>query len=89
MTMMVAAVLARAGLGDSAERVIARTKRAAPPDPQLPYYEALARVRLKQPVIAAGLVEELVRRSPNLLRFLRSRTAFESLWDDPRLSDLR
>jgi eukaryotic-like serine/threonine-protein kinase len=89
MTMMVAAVLARAGLGDSAERVIARTKMTAPPDPQLPYYEALARVRLKQPVIAAGLVEELVRRSPNLTRFLRSRTAFESLWADPRLGDLR
>jgi len=89
MTMMVAAVLARAGLADSAEQVIARTKMTAPPDPQLPYYEALARVRLKQPLVAAGLLEALVRRSPNLLRFFRSRPAFEPLWDDPRLRSLR
>jgi len=87
--MMVAAVLARAGLADSAEQVIARTKMTAPPDPQLPYYEALARVRLKQPLVAAGLLEALVRRSPNLLRFFRSRPAFEPLWDDPRLRSLR
>ena len=89
MSMMVAAVLARAGLADSAERLIDRTKATSPPDPQLPYYEALARVRLNQPAAAAGLVEQLVRRSPNLLRFFRSRSAFERLWDDPRLVSLR
>jgi TolB-like protein len=89
MTMMVAAVVARAGLADSAERVIARTKKTAAPDPQLPYYEAHARVRLNQPEVAAELIHGLVQRSPNLLQFFRSRTAFEPLWDDPRLRHLR
>jgi serine/threonine protein kinase/tetratricopeptide (TPR) repeat protein len=88
MTMMVAAVLARAGLADSASRVIARTKAAAPGDPQLPYYEALARVRLKETHAAAALVQQLVHRSPNLVKFFRSRSAFEGLWQDPRLSAL-
>jgi serine/threonine protein kinase/tetratricopeptide (TPR) repeat protein len=89
MTMMVAVVLARAGLTDSAKRVIAHARMTAPPDPQLAYYEALAQVRLKEPRMAAGLLAGLLRRSPNFLRFLRSRAAFELLWGDPRLVNFR
>jgi serine/threonine protein kinase len=89
MTMMVAAVVARAGLADSAKRVIAHIKASGPPDPQLPFYEALARVRLNQPALAAGLVKDLVARTPNFLTFFRSQSAFQTLWDDPRLSGLR
>lgn len=88
MTMMVAAVLARAGLPDSAGQVIARAKADAPADPQLPYYEALARVRLQQPAAAAALLQQLLQRSPNLGKFLRSRSAFQPLWNDPRLRRL-
>jgi eukaryotic-like serine/threonine-protein kinase len=84
MTMMVAAVIARAGLPDSAERVIGRSKADAPPDPQLPYYEALARIRLNQPQVAADLLKDLLARTPNFLRFFRSRSAFTPLWNDPR-----
>jgi tetratricopeptide (TPR) repeat protein len=88
MTMMVATVLARAGLSDSAERVITRAKASAPPDPQLPYYEAMARVRLAQPEATAELLHKLIERSPNLRNFLRSRSAFEHLWTDPRFANL-
>jgi tetratricopeptide (TPR) repeat protein len=85
MTMMVAAVVAAAGLPDSAERVTDRARAEAPADPELPYYEALARVRLGQRAEAAEQLAMLLRRSPNFEAFLRSHSAFKSLWSDPRL----
>ena len=85
MTMMVAAVLARRGLADSAERVIAQAKASASPDPELRYYEALARVRLRQDTVAARLLAELLRQGPNFRPILRSHTEFASLWTDPQL----
>jgi TolB-like protein len=89
MTLMVAAVLARRGLADSAERVIARAKSATAVDPELRYYEALARVRLKQDTIAARLLAELLRQGPNFRPVLRSHTEFQSLWSDPQLQAWR
>jgi hypothetical protein len=85
MTMMVAAVVAAAGLRDSAERVIDRARAEAPADPALTYYEALARVRLGQRAEAAERLATLLRRSPIFEAFLRSHSAFEPLWSDPRL----
>ena len=84
MTMVVAAVLAAAGLRDSAERVIARTAKAGA-NPDLIYFEALARARLGQRAAAAGLLEELLRRLPNFAPFLRGHSSFAGLWSDPRL----
>jgi hypothetical protein len=85
MNMIVAAVLARAGLHDSAERVIARAKTAGEADPEILYYEVQARVRLNQTEEAARLLQEVIRRTPNLLPSLRSNPLFTSLWNDPRL----
>jgi serine/threonine-protein kinase len=87
MSMVMAAVIARANLPDSAHRVIQRAKAAAPNDPQLLYYEALARIQLKQPAEAARLVEALLRRSPNLLLFLRSRAVLKPVWNSPGLRE--
>lgn len=85
MTMIMAAVLARASLTDSAERVITRAKTAGAGDPEMPYYEMLARVRLEQPDKAADLLAELIRATPNFLRSLRSDSRLDSLWHNPRL----
>jgi TolB-like protein len=89
MTLMVAAVLARRGLSDSAERVIARAKASTGDDPELRYYEALARVRNKQDTIAARLLAELLRQGPAFLPVLRSHTEFQSLWNEPQLQPWR
>ena len=85
MTMLVAAVVGAAGLRDSAVRIVDRARAVAPSDPELPYYEALARVRLGQPHEAAGQLAKFLGRSPNFEAFLRSHSAFEPLWTDPRL----
>ena len=88
MRMIVASVLAAAGRRDSAERVIAAVNGAASDDPDLLYYEALARVRLGQPAAAARLIEAMLRRIPNYRPFLRSHPEFERLWDHPGLRAL-
>lgn len=85
MTMMVAAVLARRGLRDSAEQVMKRAKASAPNDPELLYYEALARVRNGQPAAAAHLIAELLRKGPMFLPFIQSHSEFKALWTDPLL----
>jgi serine/threonine-protein kinase len=89
MTMILAAVLARAGLRDSSEGVIGRARIAGEADPWLPYYEALARVRLTQSDKAIQLLEELLRRTPNFLRFFQGQSQFAGLWKDPRLVALQ
>ena len=88
MTMIVATVAAAAGLKDSAERIIAAANAAAPDNPDMPYYEALARVRLAQPAAAARLLGVLLRRTPNFLPILRSQSEFDGLWSDPGLRAL-
>ncbi|MEO7137772.1 MAG: serine/threonine-protein kinase, partial [Gemmatimonadales bacterium] len=85
MTMMVAGVLARASLVDSAERVIDRANTAAPADTQMLYYEAQVRVLLGQLDKAAGLLHDLIQRNPNFVGTFRSDPTFRSLWKDPRL----
>jgi eukaryotic-like serine/threonine-protein kinase len=88
MRMIVASVLAAAGHRDSAERLIAAVNGGASGDPDLLYYEALARVRLGQPAAAARLIAALLRRLPNYRPLLRSHPEFEALWDDPGLHAL-
>jgi TolB-like protein len=88
MTMIVATVAAATGLKDSAERIIAAANAAAPDNPDMPYYEALARVRLAQPAAAARLLGVLLRRTPNFLPILRSQSEFDGLWSDPGLRAL-
>jgi serine/threonine-protein kinase len=86
--MMAAAVLARAGLADSANHVLARARAQAPHDPQLLYYEAVARLRLGQPDSALKLIASLIRASPQDKAYLRRHTLLHPLWDDPRFQSL-
>jgi eukaryotic-like serine/threonine-protein kinase len=71
LRMMVAGVLARAGLPDSAEHVIRAARAAAPDDAELLYLEALARVRLNQPDSAVQLLTSLLRGAPDFRPYLR------------------
>jgi TolB-like protein len=89
MTMIVAAVIGRATLRDSAERVITRAKSAGGTDPDIPYYEALARMRLGQSDEAARLLQGIIRQTPDDIPLLRSEAPFSSLWDHPRLRMFR
>jgi len=89
MRLVVAAVIAAAGLRDSAERVIAAAKAAGSGDPDLLYYEALARARLGQVETMARLVKELLRRIPNLLPYLQSHPEFREAWHDASLGSVR
>jgi tetratricopeptide (TPR) repeat protein len=82
MRLVVAAVIAAAGLRDSAERVIAAVEPAGSGDPDLLYYEALARARLGQARTVAGLLEELLRRIPNYRPILRGQWEFRDAWRD-------
>jgi serine/threonine-protein kinase len=82
--MMAAAALARVGLPDSADRVIRRARTEAPDDPQLLYYEAVARLRLAQPDSALHLLAALVGQSPEDKPYLRVHSLFRPLWGDPR-----
>ena len=86
MRLVVAAVIAAAGLRDSAERVIAAAKTTGSGDPDLLYYEALARARLGQAQSVARLLKELLRRIPNYRPFLHSHPEFREAWHDSALS---
>jgi serine/threonine-protein kinase len=87
MTMIVATVLARAGLPDSAERVIVQARAAGAADPELAYYEALAWLRLGQSKKAAVLIRQLLQQGPNFEAFLRSQSLLTPVWTDPVLQD--
>lgn len=79
LRMIVAGVIARAGLADSAERVIQTSRRSAPDDPELLYLEALARVRLGQPDSAVQLLTVLLRASPDYRPYLRRDVQLKAL----------
>jgi eukaryotic-like serine/threonine-protein kinase len=80
MRLAVAAVIAAAGLRDSAERVIAAVGSRASGDPDLLYYEALARARLGQTRAVARLLQVLLQRIPNYEASLRSDLEFRDVW---------
>ncbi len=86
--MMAAAALARAGLSDSAERVLRRARAAAPDDPQLFYYEAVARLRLGQIDSALDLIAATVRISPQDKGYYLHHSLFHPLWGNPRFQAL-
>ncbi|MGD8279033.1 MAG: BTAD domain-containing putative transcriptional regulator, partial [Gemmatimonadota bacterium] len=64
LEMMLAAVLAKAGLPDSAEHVIARAAEAGGGDPELLYYEAAARIALGQTDSAGALLRTYLDGDP-------------------------
>jgi serine/threonine-protein kinase len=82
--MMAAAVLARLGLPDSADRSTRRARAEAPQDPELLYYEAVVRLGLGQRDSALRLLDTLVKTSPEDKPYLRGHSLFRPLWHDPR-----
>jgi tetratricopeptide (TPR) repeat protein len=86
--VVVAGVLGRAGLRDSAESVIRRARAAAPNDPELDFYEAEARVLLGDHESALRLLARDLRNNPGFRAYLRVYPFFRPLWGDPRFQAL-
>lgn len=78
--MYVAAVLARAGLPDSARTIIeqARTSYKSE-DPEIYYYEANARLRLGEPDEALRLLQAFLEKSPTSKEYLAKDWWWEEL----------
>ncbi|HEU5305494.1 MAG TPA: protein kinase [Gemmatimonadales bacterium] len=81
--LVVASLLARAGLRDSAEAVIKRARAAAPGDSELDFYEAEARMLLGDHRAALRLLERDLRNDPGFRAYLRVYPLFRPLWNDP------
>jgi tetratricopeptide (TPR) repeat protein len=86
--IIVAGVLGRAGLPDSAEAVIRRARSAAPEDPELDFYEAEARMVLGDHEAALRLLERYLKTNPQFRAYLRVYPLFRPLWNDPRFQAL-
>ena len=86
--LLMAAAIARAGLPDSALRVIRRTRTAAANDPQLDYYESLARLALGQQDSALALIHAYLRNEPNDRRYVGNSVWFKPLRGTPRFDSL-
>jgi serine/threonine-protein kinase len=82
--MMVAGVMARAGLSDSARRAIAEARRMAEDDIELDYFEAGAQLRLGERERCLALLERYVARDPSASAYLARDPTFRSIWSDPR-----
>jgi len=84
LQMLVAAVLARSGLRDSAEAVIGRTRALGGADPELLPLEADARMLLRQSDVAVELLDRYVNGKPvHRMGVMRSRR-FTALGKLPR-----
>ncbi len=80
----VAAVLARAGMADSARAVVTTARATAPgPDPGLDYREANVRLHLGEPEEAIRLLSVYLESRPNRKAVVRSDLWFRSLHDRP------
>jgi tetratricopeptide (TPR) repeat protein len=86
--LVVAGVLGRAGLRDSAEAVIRRARAAAPDDSELDFYEAEARMLLGDHETALRLLGRDLKNSPRFKAYLRVYPLFRPLWRDPRFRAL-
>lgn len=86
LEMLVAAVLARAGLRDSAEAVVQRAAARRPADAELLHLEAGARLLLGQRDSAAALLARYADIDPPGAPSILLSRRFASLRDDPRVS---
>lgn len=86
--IIVAGVLGRAGLPDSAEAVIRRARGGAPGDPELDFYEAEARMVLGDSEAVLRLLERYLKTNPRFRAYLRVYPLFRPLWSDPRFQTL-
>jgi len=90
LKMQVAAVLARAGLRDSAEAVIQRTRSGAPSDPEawIPYNEAHVWLLLGERDEALRALGLYLDASPQEKSYIAEDPWFRDLRDDPRFAEL-
>ncbi len=90
LKMQVAAVLARAGLRDSAEAVIQRTRSEAPSDPTawIPYNEAHAWTLLGERDQALRALGMYLEATPQDKAYIAEDPWFRDLRDDPRFAAL-
>jgi TolB-like protein len=86
--MIVAGVLARAGLHDSARRVLRVAQKSAAGDPELDIYEAEVRVHLGEDQRALSLLERYVAYSPALRALIRTYPSYDQLHHYPRFQAL-
>jgi len=90
--LLVAAVLARASLPDSARAVLARARRALPADepiaPYFGYYDAYVATLLGDDDRALELLRAFLAEYPSQREFLPSDWWFRPLWEHPRFREL-
>ena len=82
--LQVAAVLALAGLPDSAMAVVGRVKTEGSQSPYIPYFEANVRVRLGQNKEALDLLEQYLEILPQRRAYIGQDWWWEPLRSDPR-----
>jgi eukaryotic-like serine/threonine-protein kinase len=80
--MLVASVLARAALADSARRVLHQARLEAPMDQELDYYQAGVHMRLGEPRQALVLLRRYLGASPTSRAFVREDPTFSALQGD-------
>jgi tetratricopeptide (TPR) repeat protein len=87
--MQVAAVLARAGLGDSARAVISRSRASFPEEPEnLGYEEAYAWLMLGDRTRAVTALSDYLDVAPHRRSYIAKDRLFEELREDPRFATL-
>ena len=88
--MQAAAVLARAGLADSAKAVIQRTRSQAPSDPEewITYEEAHAWLLLGERDKALRALGRYLEANPEDRPYIAKDSWFQDLRDDPRFEQL-
>ena len=86
--LLVAAVLAREGLADSARALIAEVRAEGSEDPWLHYYEAEARMQLGEPDEAVRLLGLYLEANPGRRSYIAEDWWWEPLRDDPKFRAL-
>ena len=80
LTMLAAAAIGQAGDIETAERMAAEAKRAAPTNTELLYWEAVMRARLNQKEQARELIERYVARNPHARPRLQEARFFKPVY---------
>ncbi len=86
--LKMSAVLARAGLEDSARSVIRRARDASTDDQYVDYYEAYTRLLLGERAEAIRLLGRFFEHLPIMKTFIAEDPWFEPLRDDPEFQSL-
>ncbi len=86
--MLVAGVLARAGLADSARAIADRIRPEVEKDPWAAYYEANTRIQLGEPDEALALLGRFLEAMPGRKSYIANDWWWEPLHGDPRFQAL-